>query len=172
MTQMRVKKLSFDNDVGGTEYADGPFVVKVEESWQDDETGGRFKGRLISPVDVEKLRKQGTTKHGPKKAAWNPARIYFSEFDVLDVYSGDCGCSIGGQARGTKRAIIYCKLHGAAAKLFVAIGPLLANAALADGNGCRTSQESDWADTFLADPKGCLEIARLAVQGVQGDGPG
>lgn len=99
-----VRQISFDNNVGGTEVLNGKFRVQLANNGvKDYETGRNFLGQLIDEKDIEKARKQGTTKFTPAhyanlygkesqiyidtlKAAmrFNPARVYISEFDIED----------------------------------------------------------------------------------------
>jgi hypothetical protein len=92
----------------------------------------------------------------PHGAGYTKATIEEAEF-----YAANCEV-VGGCGEVEDRPL-WAKQLTAANLLAQAIGPLLANAALADGNGCQGRQESAWAEQFNEDPKGCLKRGRQAV---------
>lgn len=64
---MKVKRIGFHNDLGGSETLEGSFEVIVDRWWEDDEIGARYLGRLVNAEDIERVRQAMITPFEPKK---------------------------------------------------------------------------------------------------------
>jgi hypothetical protein len=89
-----IKQATIVNDVGGTsELPLGSYLVSVERTWNDYETGKHGKGKLVQKGHIDIARKIGTTgytvndfkKYGQKmmdevekaQKDFDPSTVYF-----------------------------------------------------------------------------------------------
>jgi hypothetical protein len=56
---VRVNKISFQNDVGGTSSLAGNFQVKITKRWNDYEVGWRYVGELLGTTARRELQQAG-----------------------------------------------------------------------------------------------------------------
>ena len=100
---VHINRASSNNDVGGTlMLGDREFDVEIVRSFWDYETGWRFWGRLLDADDVETVKQLGVTglnhpyrkdlrglpgfeNKDPDFWIYDPARVYFSEFDIAPI---------------------------------------------------------------------------------------
>lgn len=100
--------LAFRSTAGGTETLqlsrNRPIRCRVTKSWWDYETGWRYHGEPLDEEGVERIRRKGTVDIGPDwyrenrpddkeglaqaeaaLAAFDPRRVFFSEWDAAKV---------------------------------------------------------------------------------------